>query len=177
MPKLKKATSKKLLRAELIIFSVLLLGIIGTAFGFLHSNDSLRNVFTIGKNVSEITEEWTPPNRELRPGETCKKVVRVSNTGTVPCYVRVFAEIAEQDTRDKIDVDYNTDSWTKHDDGYYYYNKAINPGEKTEPLLTRLKVKGTESVGRSVGSFSMICYEETVQSEGVSIGKAFDNAK
>ena len=177
MPKLKKATSKKLLRAELIIFSVLLLGIIGTAFGFLHSNDSLRNVFTIGKNVSEITEEWTPPNRELRPGETCKKVVRVSNTGTVPCYVRVFAEITEQDTRDSIDVDYNTDSWTKHDDGYYYYNKAINPGEKTEPLLTRLKVKGTESVGRSVGSFAMICYEETVQSEGVSIGKAFDNVK
>lgn len=173
MPKFKKATSKKLLRAELIIFSVLLLGIIGTAFGFLHSNDSLRNVFTIGKNVSEITEEWTPPNRGLRPGETCKKVVRVSNTGSVPCYVRVFAEIIEQDTRDKIDVDYNTDSWTKHDDGYYYYNKAINPGEKTEPLFTRLKVKGTESVG----SFAMICYEETVQSEGVSIGKAFDNIK
>ena len=87
--------------------------------------------------------------------------------------MRVFAEITEQDTRDKIDVDYNTDSWTKHDDGYYYYNKAINPGEKTEPLLTRLKVKETESVG----SFEMICYEETVQSEGVSIGKAFDNAK
>lgn len=173
MPKLKKATSKKLLRAELIIFSVLLLGIIGTAFGFLHSNDSLRNVFTIGKNVSEITEEWTPPNRELRPGETCKKVVRVSNTGTVPCYVRVFAEIVEQDTRDKIDVDYNTDSWTKHDDGYYYYNKAINPGEKTEPLFTRLKVKGTSSIR----NFKMICYEETVQSEGVSIGKAFDNIK
>lgn len=171
MLKLKKATSKKLLRAELIIFSVLLLGIIGTAFGFLHSNDSLRNVFTIGKNVSEITEEWTPPNRELRPGETCKKVVRVSNTGTVPCYVRVFAEITEQDTRDKIDVDYNTDSWTKHDDGYYYYNKAINPGEKTEPLFTRLKAK------EETDSFMMICYEETVQSEGVSIGKAFDNIK
>lgn len=173
MPKFKKATSKKLLRAELIIFSVLLLGIIGTAFGFLHSNDSLRNVFTIGKNVSEITEEWTPPNRNLRPGETYKKVVRVSNTGTVPCYVRVFAEITEQDTRDEIDVDYNTDSWTKHDDGYYYYNKAINPGEKTEPLFTRLKVKGTSSVR----DFKMICYEETVQSEGVSIGKAFDNIK
>lgn len=173
MPKFKKATSKKLLRAELIIFSVLLFGIIGTAFGFLHSNDSLRNVFTIGKNVSEITEEWTPTNRNLRPGETYKKVVRVSNTGIVPCYVRVFAEITDQEVRNKIDVDYNTDSWTKHDDGYYYYNKAINPGEKTEPLFTRLKVTGTSHIR----DFKMICYEETVQSEGVSIGKAFDNIK
>ena len=168
---MERTKRKNVFRAELIIFSVLLLGIIGTAFGFLHSNDSLRNVFTIGKNVSEITEEWTPPNRDLRPGETYKKVVRVSNTGTVPCYVRVFAEITKQETRDRIDVNYNTHSWTKRNDGYYYYNKAINPGEKTEPLFTRLKPKET------VRNFRMICYEETVQSEGVSIGKAFDNIK
>ena len=160
MPKLKKATSKKLLRAELIIFSVLLLGIIGTAFGFLHSNDSLRNVFTIGKNVSEITEEWTPPNRELRPGETCKKVVRVSNTGTVPCYVRVFAEVSNPKTREVLDVDYNTSCWSKKSDGYYYYSRILNAGEVSEPLFTTLIAK------ENVTDFEMICYSETVQAYG-----------
>ena len=87
----------------------------------------------------------------------------VRNTGDVPCYVRVFAEVQDPDIREKLEIDYNTSDWSaKQPDGYYYYNRVLAVGESTEPLFTTLHPTD------ELDSLNIICYSETVQSDGAS---------
>ena len=84
--------------------------------------------------------------------------VSVRNMGSVPCYVRVFAEIKQPSARTVIEVNYNSEDWKK--DGYYwYYNDVLEAGESTSPLFTQLDVSG------DVVDFEMICYQEAVGAE------------
>lgn len=40
-------------------------------------------------------------------------------------------------------LDYNTTDWTQGDDGYFYYNKVLKPGEVTEPIFNNVAFSGT----------------------------------
>lgn len=40
-------------------------------------------------------------------------------------------------------LDYNTTDWTQGEDGYFYYNKVLKPGEVTEPIFTNVAFSGT----------------------------------
>ena len=69
------------------------------------------------------------------------KIAEVKNTGTAPAFIRVEVMVdvysAEGNLLDSapVKLDFNQTDWTYYD-GYYYYNRILNPGETTEPLFT-----------------------------------------
>ena len=127
---------------------------------YLMYQDSALNTFVVGSQVSMIDEIWDPPETMVAGGKYTKKV-SVKNTGTVDCYVRVFAELEDAGMADSVSMDWNTDNWTeKQADGYYYYKSVLSPGETTKPLFT------TISASADIESFGMIVYEESVQADG-----------
>lgn len=129
---------------------------------FMVSDNTLKNHFTVGFNNSNIEEKFGEYT-ELESGKEYEKVIAVRNNGNVPCYVRMFAETENPDTAINISIDFNSVNWTeKQNDGFYYYKKNLQPGVATEPLFSTIAAKS------DVKDFRMICYSETIQSEGYS---------
>lgn len=130
------------------------------AAAFLVSKNTASNEFTAGCNESHIEERFGS-YREFKAGERYEKIVSVKNDGSVPCYVRMFAEIEDPDMADSVTVDFNTGDWTeKQPDGFYYYKTVLHVSDITAPLFTNIKADA------DISSFRMICYSETVQTEG-----------
>lgn len=148
--------------SKLIIIALLCCITVPAALAYLIWNDSVKNNFTMGENTSHI-EETFGSYTEFEAGKSYEKNVAVKNDGSVPCYVRVFAEIEDPDVAAAISIDFNTTDWTaKQADGFYYYKKALAVSETTAPLFTTLKVKS------DLSDFKMICYSETVQAAGAT---------
>lgn len=148
--------------SKLIIIALLCCITVPAALAYLIWNDSVKNNFTMGENTSHI-EETFGSYTEFEAGKSYEKNVTVKNDGSVPCYVRVFAEIEDPDVAATISIDFNTTDWTaKQADGFYYYKKALAVSETTAPLFTTLKVKS------DLSDFKMICYSETVQAAGAT---------
>lgn len=148
--------------SKLIIIALLCCVTVPAALAYLIWNDSVKNNFTMGENTSHI-EETFGSYTELEAGKSYEKNVAVRNDGSVPCYVRVFAEIEDPDVAEAISIDFNSTDWTeKQADGFYYYKKALAVSETTAPLFTTLKVK------KDLPDFKMICYSETMQAYGYS---------
>ena len=142
--------------------AVLLLGLMAVSVtqGFLTSHDNVRNNFDIGENTSHIEEEFGE-YESFEAGQGYTKKVQVQNDGSVPCYVRVFAEVEDPEAREAVSIDFDTEHWSeKRPDGYRYYNEILAAGEQTAPLFT------TVTALEDVKDFRMICYSETVQAEG-----------
>ena len=78
----------------------------------------------------------------VMPGAEISKIVTVENTGASAAWVRVKVDktiiLANQDkgNPEVMELDINDTFWTE-DDGYYYYNDPLAPGEATNvPLFT-----------------------------------------
>lgn len=152
----------RILNFDMIIAFLLCLFIIGSSLGFLISSRQLVNRFSVGENNSIIEETWVPPESFER-GQSYTKDVRVKNLGSVPCYVRIFAEVEDPDVNDKLSINFNKDDWTeKQADGYYYFKQIVKSGESTSPLFTAL------TANDDINEFRMICYSESIQSDGFS---------
>ena len=150
-------------KKKILVFIMLMILIsIPITHAFLADEDSVTNKFSVGENISHIEEAFGSYSN-FKAGKSYKKNVTVKNDGSVDCYVRVFAEIEDPEVAEKLTVNYNTNKWTaKQADGYYYYKDKIKPGEKTVPLFTKITAK------KDTDEFQMICYSETVQSDGSS---------
>ena len=159
-----KRAAKGLARIQLPVLFLLCLTMVGMTAGFLISTDSVTNRLSCGYNTAEIVENYVPLS-SFAKGEEVTKEVKVRNEGSVPCYVRVFAEISRPEAREAVDVDYSTSDWSKMSDGYYYYSRVLNAGEESSPLFTTLTAK------ENVSDFEMICYSESVQSYGFAGAK------
>lgn len=141
----------RLFTGAVIVMCLSLLGF-GTMAYFTAENTA-HNVITSG-NIKIELQEWADEDKKIpfpkegidgmRPGAEATKVVEVKNTGSNAAYVRVWVEknftlsegvTGETDT-DLIKIDFNDTSWTLGEDGYYYYNKALEPGDVTEALFT-----------------------------------------
>ena len=159
-----KRAAKGLARIQLPVLFLLCLMMVGVTAGFLVSTDSALNRLSSGHNTAGIVESYAPPP-SFAKGDEITKEVKVKNEGSVPCYVRVFAEVCDPEERNVIDIDYNTSEWMKKSDGYYYYSRILKTGEESEPLFKTL------TAVNDVSGFKIICYSETVQAEG------FNNAQ
>lgn len=113
------------------------------------------NVITSGSIKMELhdeTADGVPFPKEgisgIMPGDSIDKYVYVENVGDNPLYARIKLEKAmtlnngeNGDNLDEIMLDINQDDWTYNSkDGYYYYNRALKPGEQTTPLLTKVTI-------------------------------------
>ena len=166
-----KRAAKGLAKTDLLVLFLLCLMLVGVTAGFLISTDSVTNRLSCGYNTAEIVENYVPLS-SFAKGEEVTKEVKVRNEGSVPCYVRVFAEISRPEAREAIDVDFSTSDWSKMSDGYYYYSRVLNAREESSPLFTTLTAK------ENVSDFEMICYSESVQAYGFAGAKeAFEEIR
>lgn len=80
------------------------------------------------------------------PGQVITKRVTVENDCAHPFYLRVKLvngiNDAELSADDCLEVNLNTTDWTLRDDGYIYFNRALQPGEYTNPVFTEVKIVG-----------------------------------
>lgn len=136
---------------------------------YLTSESGVVNRFNLAYNTVEVVEEFDPP-AELSPNSSFTKKVQVENTGTGDCYVRVFAEFADSDAQAFATIMYggsqgfNVVDWSLNaQDGYWYYSKALAPGEITAPLFDSVAIGSDESL---IESFDILVYAESVQSSG-----------
>lgn len=140
------------MKRKILILSVLaiLLAILAAnTLAYFTADTTAHNVITSG-GVSIKLNEWANEARTekfedktgVMPGAEVTKIVEVENVGTGTAWVRVqvvldvYAEGGkEQLPPDPVTLDFNETDWT-YQDGYYYYNKPLAPGETTEPLFT-----------------------------------------
>lgn len=85
--------AKGLARIQLPVLFLLCLMMVGVTAGFLVSTDSALNRLSSGHNTAGIVESYAPPS-SFAKGDEITKEVKVKNEGSIPCYVRVFAEIS-----------------------------------------------------------------------------------
>jgi hypothetical protein len=160
----KKMQKKKLL---LLAGAGLLAGV--TAIGinalsaYLRDSESKVNQTIVGGNHIEIVEEFIPPN-EMTPGAVIHKDVSIKNTGPSPCYVRISALFSNSDVEKYCTVDWNTDDYF-YEDGYFYYEYPLEPGEQSPSLMTTINVSDALPKNE-ITAVSLIVYAESYQSEG-----------
>ena len=148
------------MKRKILILSVLAILIAILAAGSLAyytADTKAHNVITTG-DVTIRLNEWADEARTekfespvgVMPGTEVTKIVEVENVGTGSAWVRVELtvevwmgdEYKEELPAKPVHLMYgdtagcNTTDWTYQDDGYYYYNKPLAPGETTEPLFT-----------------------------------------
>lgn len=173
--RLKNIRKKKLfsILACVLIFSLCLTGVIA----YLSDADFARNKFVVGGNKIEIEEGFDPPSK-LEPGISFKKDVKIKNTGTSACYVRIMAVFTTSDMEKYCEVDWNTGDWVYNAaDNYWYYPTSISTGEETPSLFTKVSIKehydfngdgviaDDELIPESVmQDFDIIVYAESYQS-------------
>ena len=139
------------MKRKLLILSLLVILAALTAAGTLaYYTDSARthNVITSGK-VNIALHEWADKKHNkpfkdktgVMPGTKVTKIVEVKNPGTGAAFLRLYVEKnvygADQKPMksDPVSLNFNNTDWT-YSDGYYYYNRPLEPGKTTEPLFT-----------------------------------------
>lgn len=157
---------------------------IGSALAYSTWRTQKTNSFKIGTNKIEIHENGTPKhgdNTLHSSGGVTNKDVQVTNTGNVPCYVRVFMEISNDDAAQvsKLSSDgttfYPVNDFRAHlansgnwryasTTGWYYYTQALQPGETTDSLLKAVETDYTNAA-EDISSFDIIVHAESVQTK------------
>ena len=143
---------------KLLILSVLAICIATLAAGtlaYFTSEGKAHNVITTG-GVKIAVQEWADENKQtpfenlegIMPGMTVTKIAEIKNTGASDAWVRVKVEksikLKGEGTPDTglVELALNTADWTEKD-GYYYYTKALKPGEVTVPVFTSVTFNAT----------------------------------
>ena len=127
--------------AALVLIAVLSAGV--TLAAFTASKDTL-NVVTFGNVHITLIDEYTKPEAGVMPGQTVEKVVSAKNTGSNTAFVRLKLTKSWWENgqkREELDPSYitldfsNADKWAEGQDGYYYYQLPLKPGETAESLI------------------------------------------
>ena len=139
------------MKRKILILSVLaiLLAILAAnTLAYFTADTTAHNVITTG-NVDIALNEWANEERTERfekqinvlPGTEVTKIVEVENIGAGSVWVRIWTNGVFRSKDGTLHdpgvytLDINTADWTKQGD-FYYYNRALAPGETTKPLFT-----------------------------------------
>lgn len=130
----------------------------GTLAWITAHTEPIVNTFEVGGIVPEITEEFN---------NTTKSNVYVTNTGSVPAYVRVALVyswrknatagkdpddtstiVGEPVTDTDLTIDEGDSNWVKGPDGYWYYKLPVAAGSSTFNLIDSLAVSADSENGK-----------------------------
>lgn len=144
-----KRTQRILAYAALAVVALSTLAV-GTAAYFV-TEETSRSVITTGKVHLALVDEngdgapWPEDGlMDVMPATEVARVVCLENRGNAAFFARVRVEVAIHPAAgEPLDVAcicpaINTDHWAEQD-GFYYYRRALAPGERTEPLFTRVR--------------------------------------
>lgn len=110
-----------------------------------------ENVITSGDISARIIEkmgdvDFPEEGVYVMPGSVISKKVSVLNTGGNPFWLRVKLTNRIDGAALPVDItklDINTEDWTVGEDGYYYYNRILEPEKETEKLFTEVEIVGS----------------------------------
>lgn len=140
------------MKRKLLILSVLAICIATLTTGtlaFFTAEGKAHNVITTG-GVEIAVQEWADENKQtpftdlngVMPGVPVTKIAEIKNTGASDAWIRVKVEKKIQlqgegtPDADLVELNLNQNDWKLGQDGYYYYNQALKPGEVTKPIFT-----------------------------------------
>ena len=146
-PKVKSGMKKRMLTAALALCCLAVLAT-GT-LAYFTAEETAQNVITMGSlkmELVELNEEGEPWEdvEDIVPGMEVTKKAYVENNGSVDFYTRVMITkryVNEQGEKlpelntGLVELDLGED-WKLGEDGFYYYEESVKPGEETEPLFT-----------------------------------------
>lgn len=153
-----RKTKRFRILAILSICLLIGLGVAGTLAYLTYKTKTVTNKFTFGNVDVTIVEDFNKPNNLVVGDNVYKKSVTLKNTGTVSNFSRVNVRFSDTNVSEisylspnggtswyKVSEykDHLPNGWAYKDDGplsgYYYYTKALKPGESTTPLFTHVK--------------------------------------
>ena len=148
-----KTWRKRVLCLALIISGLALVAT-GT-YAYFAAEKTTYNVITTGYLHMELVETTTDGEpwpddgvKNVMPATAVDKNVTIQNNGSVAFYARISVEgtVTAADGEalpfEHISMDWNTTDWIEQD-GYYYYARALEAGEETEPLFTQVYFEPT----------------------------------
>ena len=167
-----KAKSKLLLIA---LAAILLTVLTQPTLAYYTAVGKATNVVTSGGIELKIHEktadgsDFPAEGVYVIPGDIVSKQVSVENVCNHPFYLRIQLVSGTNNealsAEDCLKLDIDTVSWTWAD-GYYYYNRILQPGETTPALFTQVEIVGSKVDQRHVGSMlSLTVCAYAVQSE------------
>ena len=149
---------KKKVTALCLCVALLAVAVVGASLAYFTDTDKATNTFTVGNVKIDLIEQEKTDNglapfeqgKTLVPGKSndgnaVSKIVTVKNTGDNAAYVRIQVQkaisLAEGVQGDPdvslITMDFDRAGWTENN-GYYYYNEPLEPGETTTALFNNV---------------------------------------
>lgn len=172
----KRANKRLLTMVKLGLGLLILIGGGLWAYAASTSKEERINEFQVG-NVATSIEEIFTPTTEIKPNVPVEKEVTFVNEGTINQFLRVMiqpevrADIAGDPAnkqvlpvvlQSEVLLDLNTTDWQDGGDGYFYYLKALNPGQSTVALFTEVTLKNSLPAVYDGGSFVIKLKVESV---------------
>ncbi len=143
-------------------------GMQGSYACFLDKDERV-NLFSLGSDDVEVLEEF--PENTVYSNEVVTKGVCFQNTGSVPCYIRAKYYFSTLEAMENMEVLLESPLWKYAEDGYFYYQQVLQPGEKTEKLMSGVQCAAERTMKKP---FDMHIFTETVQfEEGLTPEEAF----
>lgn len=178
-----KARNRLLLIA---IAAILLTVLTQPSLAYYTTIGKATNVVTSGNIELQIHEktadgsDFPEEGVYVIPGDIVSKQVSVENVCDHPFYLRVKlvsgADNAALRPEECLKLDIDTQSWTLVD-GFYYYNRILQPGETTPNLFTQVEIVGSKVDKSFVGSaLSLTVNAYAVQSENNPADAPWDAA-
>ena len=153
-----KARTRLLLSA---LAAIVLTVAIGPTLAYYTTYGKATSVITSGSiqlQIHEKTEDGTDFPTEgvyVIPGDTVSKQVSVENVCDHPFYLRVqlLGSSTNEDLipQECLKWEIDAQNWT-YLDGYYYYDRVLQPGETTPTLFTQVQILGDKVDKTHVGS-------------------------
>ena len=135
-------------------------------YAYLIDQKEAVNQVRMVENTTHIEEEFEPPD-EVKPGQVIKKKPCIANDSVFPVFIRAQVIFSNDRGEAQCQPLETTDSWKKREDGYYYYQKKVLSGQRTDVIFDKIVIKKTVKKEKLV-SFDILVYEESVQAEGFS---------
>ena len=142
-------------KKSIIITSVILLLLVsvGTTLAYVFTEtEPVENIFIPSRVSCEVVENGNEPvSGSLVNISDSKNNVQIQNTGDTDAYIRVAVVVnwasadgscvwAQTPADDDYTITYNlSNGWFNGGDGFYYYSKAVSPGESTSVLIDEAK--------------------------------------
>jgi len=171
------------MKGRILIIACVIVAICCVASGtvaFYTKDATATNVITTGKVDLEIVEttdnsvEFPESGVVVLPGATVSKIVSVRNISNHPIYVKLrLAKFVNNDklqadfmANNVLSTDFNSDDWTASNDGFVYYNKALEAGKETTPVFREVYISGPNTDNNYRGlNFTLQVDAYGVQSE------------
>lgn len=158
-----------------LISAILLCGVAGmlgsgaaVTSAYLINGDKEVNTFNATTVDIGIDEDYEKP-KDPQPGDVIPKKPRAVNNSSIDVYVRMRVKVSNADLLEPIQVN---DGWTLGSDGFYYYNKALKQGERTNNLFESVTIKN-DCLKEEIKDLNVQVYVEAVQAGNLTADQAW----